>query len=618
MHIGHTSVLAAVEGHVTEDAENTDPVSPSEDDHEDVHQSSGSSGEAIFTMTSNTSEGSLQSQDTNDNPQLQAPRTKRMTSFDSLGSQNSLLSSFSNPTSEADLSPEELQMRKSSAACAQPEAFVSKTVLDAMDSIALQKAAVGDQHGRIIELTRGRFFNVFMSSVIAVHAVYLGVETDFADQGKSEGAWFYIELGFTLIYCVELLLKLCAESVRFFYDRWNVFDCFLVMMSCLDTFLLEHITQDDGHTRHVDVMSVLRILRLLRITRIIRLLRFFKTLWLLITGVLDAMGTLVWAWVLITIIIFVFAVFMTRVLGIPHASSNQEVREQFGRVENSMFTFFQVMTLEGWPSIARSAMKFEPWIWVVFIVFLLTTTFSIMNVIVAVIVEGTLSSAQDRQSETTKKTQAEEEKTASRIAEIFSATDQNGDNEITRDEFLSSIKSEEVMRFLTEVGIDMRQAENLFDILDYDDSGSLDVEEFSKGILKARGEAQARDVLAVQCELWKYELKVKEALRNVCKRVHADMSKVDIELELLHLDISKLDACIHAGAAIDALQLESTVAYDDGGARFAVQMDSPRLGRHRPGNSEPFRNNNVDPAPVREALASHRPGIHPAVEVTEL
>jgi len=399
---------------------------------------------------------------------------------------------------------------------------------------------MNQNQGFVLEFTQGRPFNLLMAAVIAVNTIYLGIETDFDDEYRSGmQIWYYLELGFTSVFLIELLLKLYAERWLFFNDRWNSFDFVLVVITCLDAFVLEQIAKESGSS--IDFVSVIRVLRLLRVARIIRLLRFFRTLWLLIIGVLDAMRTLVWAWVLITIIIFTFAVILTRVLGLRHGNDNRDVKEQFGKVEGSMFTMFQVLTLEGWPSIARNAIEYEPWIWIMFVVFLLMTTFSIMNVIVAVIVEGTLEQANDRQAETRKRQQAEMQKAGGKVIEMFCATDANGDGQVTKEEFLASMKRQDVLTYLSEVGIDVRQASNLFDILDYDDSGSLDAEEFSRGVLKARGEAQAQDVLAVQCELWRYELKIKEELQNLCIRVNCNMEKVDDEIDRLRLDISKLD-----------------------------------------------------------------------------
>lgn len=100
-------------------------------------------------------------------------------------------------------------------------------------------------------------------------------------------------------------------------------------------------------------------------------------------------------------------------------------------------------------------------------------------------------------------------------------SDKNGDKLVSREEFMAALKEPEVMRNFYSVEIDLRGAEGLFDILDYDDSGSLDVTEFIEGCMRARGGAKAKDVLALQCDLWRTQQGVKselQALRDMMSR----------------------------------------------------------------------------------------------------
>merc|ERR1712113_835099 len=172
-----------------------------------------------------------------------------------------------------------------------------------------------------------------------------------------------------------------------------------------------------------------------------------------------------------------------------------------------------------------------PWIWLVFIIFMMLTTFSVMNVILAVIVESVLESAVNHKAEVVKQHEAETRKAGMKVDEVFRATDADGDGQITKDEFLEALKRDDVHQYLQDVGIDVRQAENLFDILDFDDSGALDATEFTSGVLKARGGARAKDVLTVQCNLWKSEQVIRRQLAELCKTVDARMENVDKEMD---------------------------------------------------------------------------------------
>jgi voltage-gated sodium channel len=60
----------------------------------------------------------------------------------------------------------------------------------------------------------------------------------------------------------------------------------------------------------------------------------------------------------------------------------------FGGIDRSMYTLFQVMTLESWSmGIVRPLMEHYPYAWLFFIPFILIATFTILNLFIAIIVD---------------------------------------------------------------------------------------------------------------------------------------------------------------------------------------------------------------------------------------
>merc|ERR1719326_2887228 len=84
------------------------------------------------------------------------------------------------------------------------------------------------------------------------------------------------------------------------------------------------LQSEDDAGSNIKFLVALRVARLMRLARIIRLLKFFKELWLLVSGVLSSARTLAWAWLLIVLIIYVFAIFATRTLGQPFGCVESE------------------------------------------------------------------------------------------------------------------------------------------------------------------------------------------------------------------------------------------------------------------------------------------------------
>ena len=65
-----------------------------------------------------------------------------------------------------------------------------------------------------------------------------------------------------------------------------------------------------------------------------------------------------------------------------------EFPHYFGSLGTSLFSLFQIMTLENWPDIAREVMTRYPHAWTFFMVFILLATFTVLNLFIALIVNA--------------------------------------------------------------------------------------------------------------------------------------------------------------------------------------------------------------------------------------
>ena len=62
--------------------------------------------------------------------------------------------------------------------------------------------------------------------------------------------------------------------------------------------------------------------------------------------------------------------------------------DYFGRIDDTFFTLFQIMTLDAWSDIAREVMVVYKWAWLPFVVFVIVTGFVVVNLIIAVICDA--------------------------------------------------------------------------------------------------------------------------------------------------------------------------------------------------------------------------------------
>jgi voltage-gated sodium channel len=176
------------------------------------------------------------------------------------------------------------------------------------------------------------------------------------------------------IFVIELTARIVVHRFAFFRDPWSVFDFIVVGIALVPT---------------TETFSVLRALRVLRVLRLITALPSLKRVVAGLLAALPGMGSIV---MLIALIYYVFAVMATKLFG-------DGKPEEFGTLGDSLFTLFTVMTLEGWVEIVKSIMEKQPWAWLFFIVFIVMTTFMVLNLFIGVVVNAMQAEAVKHEAE---------------------------------------------------------------------------------------------------------------------------------------------------------------------------------------------------------------------------
>ena len=111
-----------------------------------------------------------------------------------------------------------------------------------------------------------------------------------------------------------------------------------------------------------------------------------------VRGLLNSLSSLGSVVGLLLVVFYVSSVVVTNIFG-------SAFPDWFGDLQHSLFTLFQVMTLEGWAGdIARPVMEKFPYAWVFFLFFILSATFVVVNLFIAVIVDSLSASNQDEKS----------------------------------------------------------------------------------------------------------------------------------------------------------------------------------------------------------------------------
>jgi voltage-gated sodium channel len=200
--------------------------------------------------------------------------------------------------------------------------------------------------------------------VILFNAVILGMETSPSIMGVAGPLILLLDRLCLGIFVAELVLKLVALGPRFFRSGWNLFDFVIVGIAL------------------VPGAPGLAVLRALRILRVLRIVSAVPSLRRVVEGLLTALPGMGSVFLLMSIIFYIGAVMATKLFAASFP-------DWFGSIGASLYTLFQIMTLESWSmGIVRPVLEVYPYAWAFFVPFIMVTTFAVVNLIVGLVVNS--------------------------------------------------------------------------------------------------------------------------------------------------------------------------------------------------------------------------------------
>ena len=90
---------------------------------------------------------------------------------------------------------------------------------------------------------------------------------------------------------------------------------------------------------------------------------------------------------LLFLVFYIYAVLMTTLFKPLYADGYLD-EDYFGRLDKSFFTLFQLMTLDSWSYITKQCEEAYPWAWIPFVSFVTISSFTVINLVIAVICDA--------------------------------------------------------------------------------------------------------------------------------------------------------------------------------------------------------------------------------------
>jgi voltage-gated sodium channel len=231
-------------------------------------------------------------------------------------------------------------------------------------------------------------------AVILLNGLILGLETSPRLMDSLGPLLIWLDKFCLFVFVAEISIKLAAYRWHFWRNGWNWFDFFVVAIA---------LAPGAGPWA---------VLRSLRILRVLRLLTVMPQLRKVVAAFVHAIPGLSGVIVVMAVFFYTMGVLATNLFG-------EAFPVWFGSLGRSLYSLFQVMTLESWSmGIVRPVMEIYPWAWAFFVPFIVIATFTILNLFIGIIV----STMQELQSlPDPSKPNAELKKTLLRMEEDLAA-----------------------------------------------------------------------------------------------------------------------------------------------------------------------------------------------------
>jgi len=365
-----------------------------------------------------------------------------------------------------------------------------------------------DLLNRLQQVTHHRFFEFASQFLIMANTVFIAFELDWNVQGLLDSdlkeAVRQTRLAFTILFAIELVLKIAADRLDFFKCShreflWNLTDTLLVVGSIVDLCL-------DEQSAAGGLTTAFRTVRFLRFTRIIQLAFFFKELRQLIQGILESLKSFFWCFflslgflLLVAFIILQFVIiYKDELLADDNVGGGKDMFENYFKTLSHTAYSLAGMVTGGvsWTEAIRPLEKQQHWIRLVFVIYVAFTLLCIFNVMTAAFVERAWKVAKSNVHDNIMEEISNREEWNKKLKEVFNEIDEDGNNEVTLAEFVNFVDDTRVQAYFRTLGLNVsrRTAGVFYTMLDLDGDDSLTLEEFQEGCSQFVGPARQIDI----------------------------------------------------------------------------------------------------------------------------
>ncbi|CAJ1394026.1 unnamed protein product [Effrenium voratum] len=289
-----------------------------------------------------------------------------------------------------------------------------------------------------------------------------------------------------VLYTLEVVGLLWITSRNPLLDWIMLLDIGIVVCGWVE-IIMDAI--EAGFSFNIGVVRALRLVRIFRLIRLLKKIRPLRELHKLVMMMATCFRALLWSFLLCFIVMTGWAMLIVEVINpIVNEVHEQEgiftdcdqcLRATSSVMDANLLLFKTVIAGDSWGQMAVPVIQHYPATAFVFVGSLLTLVFGVLNLIVAVVVDQFADARLNDVENLAEEMEDEIENDKKALAKLFARIDIDGSGQLTLEELMTGARNDAAFQSrLRVMDIDENDLQQLFSMIDGDQSGTIEVAEF--------------------------------------------------------------------------------------------------------------------------------------------
>jgi hypothetical protein len=220
------------------------------------------------------------------------------------------------------------------------------------------------------------------------------------------------------------------------------------------------------------------------------------------------MLSLVWVIMILGMMFYVFAILLTQGMieycdGIGWTQCDgSELNRFFGSLPTATLTLFEAMSGGiSWGEIVDALKPLSRAYTYLFLAYISFSLFAVVNIVTGIFVETAIGSGHQDRDAVIQENMAQKRAYVESINDVFHELDLDNNGQLGLQEMETAIEDVNMVSYFHALGLEIHDVRTLFVLLDRDQTGIIDIEEFLVGCLRLKGEAKSLDVAKMHYEI---------------------------------------------------------------------------------------------------------------------